>query len=363
MERARINAFTVVMVVVIGKVLLNLPKVANAQSADDDVNSMYKRTLEKYHSEEFDEAIQIAQAIREKYPDEPAGPFGLLTTYQTIMWNYRVRLHESKVDSLLDLSIKLAKKAVKKNRKEAKNYFYLGCAYGFRSILRAQQKKWMDAFKDGSQVLKNFNIAVAHSPEFYDSYYGLGLYKYWLGAKGAMRYLPFAKRNRNQGIEQMRLAIEKGQFLKVNAMYGLMAVFQNEGEYEQALQVSNVLFEMYPNNPTLNYRRGKIFQALEGWPEAIESFQNLHDILMNTKYKSTSYQIECLYQLAQCNYQLENYWETQRLCQNAIILEEYLDFSKELDGPLEKFSEIKDKLHKLNDEVKSIILARSPNQN
>ncbi|MFQ5769697.1 MAG: CDC27 family protein, partial [bacterium] len=270
------------------------------------------------------------------------------------------RLYETKFDSLLNLAIKLSEKAIKRNKKEGRNYFYLGSAYGSRSIYYAQRGKWLAAFKDGAKVLKNFNKAVAYSPDFYDAYYGLGLYKYWLCAKSKLlRFLPFSKDNRREGIEQIKMAIEKGQILNVDAMHGLTAIYYNEGEFEKALQLSDQLYELYPNNPSLLYRRGRIYQKLEKWNEAIKIFEQLYDILKFTKYQSVSYQIECLYHLAKSHYQLENYIETQRFCQEALMLEKFCDFSKELDGPLEKYSAIKDQLHKLNKEVKSIMLTHA----
>ncbi len=342
--------------------LVCAPKFTNtcfAQDTDSELVSMYEQTLDNYQSERFDEAIHMALAIREKYPDEPAGALGLLTTYQTISRNYRVKTFDAKIDSLLDLSVKLAKKAVKRNRKDGKNYFYLGCAYGFRSIERAKQKDWMAAFRDGSQVPKCFKKALAYSPDFYDSYYGLGLFQYWSAAKGAMRYLPFAQKNRNEGIEQMKLVVEKGHFLKPNAKYGLIAAYVNEEEYDKALALSDDLVKVYPNNPTLFYRRGRIFEAMGRWDEAAAAFTRLHEILVAAPYQSISYQMESLFQIAKCEYESKDYYSTQARCSQALVLEKQLDFSRELDGPVESFDDIKSQLHDLQDKVNSLVLTQA----
>ncbi len=332
------------------------------EESDQTFVELYQKAVDKYHREEFDEAIQLANIIRERYPDEPAGAFGLLTAYQTIMRNYRVRIYESKFDSLLNLSVKLAKKAVKNNKKDGRNYFYLGCAYGSRCVFKARRGQWIDAFRDGSQVQKNFKKAVVYSPDFYDSYYGMGLHKYWLSAKSKiLRALPFASDNRKQGIEYIKIAMEKGQFLNVDARYGLSAIYYNEEEFEKALEMSDTLYESFPNNPSLLYRRGRISQKLERWSEAREAFNELDKVLNSATYQSVSYQVEVLYQTAKCQFQLNNILEAQRLCIEAIALEKECDFSKEMDGPLETFSEIKEQLLELTDEVKLIMVSETNN--
>lgn len=343
--------------------LFCLPKNITAQEApkksqdSHPIHTLLQQTLDSFHNERFEDAIKIATRLRQEYPDEPAGAFGLLATYQTINRNYRVRRFDAEVDSLLSLSIELARKAVKRNKKDPENYFYLGSAYGMRCIYHASRRKWLAALRDGSNVLNNFNKAVAYNPEFYDSYYGIGLYKYWLGAKSKMlRALPFSKDKRNEGIRQIKLAIEKGRILKVDAMYGLSAAYFNEHEYRKALELTDRLYKLYPGNPTLLYRRGRILQALEKWQDAKGSFEELYDVLRTTDYQSVSYQVDCLYQAAKCEYHLRNYPETRQRCQDAMILEKFCDFSEERDGPLEKFSEIRKELHELNHEVKTIKL-------
>ena len=148
--------------------------------------------------------------------------------------------------------------------------------------------------------------------------------------------------------------MEKSQFLNVDAKYGLAAIYYNEEEYEKALKMTDILYESFSTNPTLLYRRGRIYQKLERWSEAKEAFGELDKVLNSAKYQSVSYKVELLYQTAKCQFHLNNMLEAQRLCQEAIALEKQCDFSKEMDGPLEKFSEIKEELFELADKVKSI---------
>ncbi len=326
---------------------------------DQNLSSLYEKTVDLYLHERFDEAIALGKQIREEFPENPAGAFGLLSTYQSMKWNYRVRRFDATIDSLIDLSMELSKKAQKKNKKDGTNYFYMGCALGFRTMRSARAGHWMSAFRDGSQAPRYFKKAIVYNPEFYDAYYGLGLQKYWLGAKGAMRYLPFSAGKRKAGIEQMKLTAEKGRFLKINAMYGLMAVYQNEKQYEQALELANTLTEMFPNNPTTHYKQGRLLQQFGEWEKSNQSFEKLQRLLVAAPYQCTSYKVEALYQQARNHYESKNLFQTQRLCDEAMALLEVCDFSGEMDGPMESFSEIKENLLKLNKAVESDLLTDS----
>ncbi len=332
---------------------------AQKTAEQEELYAKFESAMRAGYEERFDDAIRLSEEVRKQYPDEPAGAFGLLTTYDTIQRNYRVKLYDDKIDTLLQLSIDLAEAAYERDKKNGRTYFYLGIAYGFHSMLCAQDGKWMEAFKSGSRVLHNFNRAVAYSPEFYDAYYGLGLYKYWLGAKGAMRYLPFSGDNRKDGIRNMMITAKKGRYLDVSARYGLMNVFHNEKQYEHALNMADSLYKEYSQNPTLNYRRARILQDLGRWQEALRTFEHLEGILETAEHKSLSYKVECFYQQALCNYELSNYLEAQRLCHDALTLEPHVDFSKETNGPLESYEQILDSLHDLNNKVKSLVITEA----
>jgi len=328
--------------------------------SDTVLMSNYEAVIDMYLTEHFDEAMELADKMRQDYPDDPAGVFGLISTYQALRWNYRVRLYETEIDSLIDLCVTLAENVIKKNRRDARGHFYLGCALGFRMMKSANLHKWIAAFRDARQLPKSFKKTLVYDPQFYDAYYGLGLFQYWFGAKGAMRYLPGAKKNRKEGIEEMKLAAEKGRFLKVNALYGLVAAYHNQKDYPAALAVSKKLMQNYPQNPNVRYRRGRLFQETGKWQEAIESFESLWKLLSMAKYISYSYQVDALFQTARSYYATGNLHNAEQLSEKAIGLLNRCDLSKELEGPYDSSGDIKKQLLKLNKQVKKDILAAAP---
>jgi tetratricopeptide (TPR) repeat protein len=314
--------------------------------------SLYEEAVKNSHLENYDEAIRVSTSIREQYPDEPAGVFGFIAVYQSITRNYRTRRFEDELDSLLTLSIELAKESIEKDKRNGRNYFYLGAAYGSRCLFRVREGKWIDALRDGSQVTSNFEKAVRYDPEFYDAYYGIGLFQYWMNAQSSIvRAMPFAKGNRDEGIEHVKIALEKGRFLKTDACFGLLAVYQNEEMNEEALQLAEELYLRFPNNPNLNYRMGCLNALLSRWGEAVTSFSKTLEILKGSEFPCLSYQVECLYHMARCEYQQNNYSNAQAYSTKALALANRCDFTQELDGPLTSYEDVLDSLEDLHEQL------------
>jgi tetratricopeptide (TPR) repeat protein len=232
-------------------------------------------------------------------------------------------------------------------------FFYFAMAYGSRSSRFARQGLWFDAFKDSRKIKKNLKKTLECKPDFYDAYYGLGLYNYWSKVKA--KFLGFFIGNKNKGISQIKLAISKGQFLQPNAMYGLLAIFIHQKQYKEALELSLKMHKKYANNPTLNYRIGRVYLEFNHWERAKTYFLKLFDILSNTEYHSTSFLIDCLFQLAKCEFYATNYQQSLNYCNEALQLEKKCVFSRERNGQYEKYPEIRINIRQLRKKLDKLL--------
>jgi tetratricopeptide (TPR) repeat protein len=310
-----------------------------------EIYRLFQKALDDGHEHRFDEAIAAANIIRAEYPHEPAGVLALITVYQSIMDSYKVRACETTVDSLVALTVTLAKEAIKKDKRNGINYFYLATAHGAGSISHARRGHWLEAFRNGTQIKRNFEMALRYQPEFYDTYYGLGIYNYWLAASS--RVLSLLTSGKEQAIEQVRTAIAKGRFLRTTAMYGLSAIYLNEGRLQASLALCNELLQRYPNNPTLYYRSGRIYQELGEWQSAKRAFDKLSVLLAAATYQSKPYQAECLLRLARCESEIGNGETAAGLYDRAIELEKCFGPDHDAD---DQYEEIKKKVSQLIDD-------------
>ncbi len=306
---------------------------------------LVQQAMETSEQQDFDGALTIARQARTAFPNSPAPVFGLVAIYQTTMDTYRVRAFDTKVDSLLDIAVRLSKQALKHDRRNGRNYFCLAMAYGSRAVRFAQRGEWLKAFRDGSQIKSNLRKAVSYSPDFYDAYYALGAYNYWIAVK--TKVLSVFGNSKREGIDQVEAAVQKGRFLKTNAMYGLSAIYFNEKNYNGCLSVCDKLGSLFPANPTISYRRARVFMKMDQWQLAYKSFERTLRLLEAARFQSVTYQIDCLYHLALCSEKLGKREQAQALSRRALDLERRCDRSRETPGPYDSFDSIKNDLHRL----------------
>lgn len=301
-----------------------------------------------YHQEYFD-AIAMCEEVIEKYPDNPMGYLGQAAVYHIITLNYRVSLFENQFDSLTTLAIKTGEKAIKQYKDDANAYFVLGAAYGFRGLNRIRKGQWFGAFRDGVRGVSNLMKAHEMKKDFYDVYYGLGLYYYWKSAKAkVLMFLRLMKDEREKGIEYLKISIEKGNFSSTEAVFALIEIYYYEDRYEEALEAALSLQKRFANDPTWNYLTAKILDKLNRWEESRKYFKILLNLLEASQYQANSYLAECHYGIARSSFELGDDETARKELQLALELSRLWDKEKEIEGPLLDFDKVLGRMTELN---------------
>ena len=193
---------------------ITLPDVqANSTvSVDDDTfHALIDYGIDLVHAEHYEEALEGCKKLMFYYPESPVGYFYTASLYQIIMRNYRVKTFEPQFERFIDLAVEEGECAVKKDRKDAVSYLYLGGAYGYRALHKIRKHKWFSAFKDGLKSISRLEKAIEAEPTLYDTYYGLGTYHYWRSAKSkTLWFLPFIGDERQKGIDELWQSITIG---------------------------------------------------------------------------------------------------------------------------------------------------------
>ncbi len=224
---------------------------------------------------------------------------------------------------------------------------------------KVRKRDWWGAFQDGCRGISNLKKAIKLDTTLYDAYHGLGTYHYWRGAKaGALRFLPFFKNDKQRGLKETLLAINKGKYTSDEAKFGLVAIYYDCKEYEKALSVNQELYELYATNASCLYMRSRILDQQEKWEEAVEAYQNLLNHLLNSEFRNIGYEIECHYHLAYCHYKLGQFDDALKHVQKSLSLKNQRYTSIEMEGPLEDYNEIVKKAIKLHKKLTNKVVER-----
>ena len=308
---------------------------SSAKESSSNLESLINQGLFLTYSGQYKEAEKTYKRIINLYPKNPAGYYYLAALYQTIMRNYRVRDFEPQFEKFIDLAIKRGKEAMANDRNNAVAYMYFGNARGHRGVHKINQQKFFRGFIDGLKGASCLSKSIELDPTLYDAYYGAGIYHYWRSAKSkAFWFLPFIGDNRQRGIEEIRLSIQKGKHSEIEGKYALVSIYYNEKNYEQAYQLNQQLYQLFPCNPAAMYMKGLIEERQGKWQEAQQTFQQLLSHLLASKYKSLGYQAECHYRIAFSLSKQGQFQKAIKECEIALKLWAQRDASKELDDAL-----------------------------
>ena len=323
--------------------LILVPGAAFSQyiSYSPETDSLIDRGMSLVHNLKYEEAIETFRELINHYPDHPIGYFYVAAVYDLINQNYRITTFEDAYEEAIDRAIEKGEKYLSKQPRDALAHFYLGGAYGFRGLHKVRKRQWLQVFADGYRGLRHLQISLKLRPDLYDAYYGLGLYHYWRSAMaGVLRYLPLISDTRQKGINELRLAIEKGRYVKIECSFALAAVYYNEARYDSALAIYDTLYARFPNDPSAIYMRARTLEKLGRWEEVLELSKHLLDMITSYPHQSIGYQVECHYLIAKALHKLGRDDEARLHLKTALKLAKKRNAKKELEGPLEDFKTI-----------------------
>lgn len=198
---------------------------------------------------DFPDAIAASKSIRDTEPDNPLGYFLLGTIYQSLSEEFRTDVYKDRISENLDSAIEIANRRRDKDPDNPNWSFIAGAAHGYRALLRAFHGGWWGAFRDGLNASKHLQRALKLDSTYYDAYLGLGAYDYYKTVKAkSFLWLPFVSDKREEGIEKIKIAIDKGTLASFNARQSLLRIYWEEGRYQDAITLADSLLAQSPTD-------------------------------------------------------------------------------------------------------------------
>ncbi len=234
--------------------------------------------MDLFYDLRFQQAIQAARDLRERFPEYPAGAFFECVAY------YQLYLledpHQPKTfDQFMALNQKAFEQALTLEPSQpAISHYYQGAALGFQARAYIAQKKYADAIPKARQGVAHLRKALELDPSLIDANFGLGMYYYFLSRVPAAAK-PFAylmvgmKGNRVKGLALLHQVMENGRTARMEAKSVLAAIYGSEREknWTESIRLYRELMKAYPHNPRYRLKLEYCLQRQGLWKEAMDT--------------------------------------------------------------------------------------------
>lgn len=300
-------------------VLVALPALAWGSSISEQFSPILDRGLSVLYQGDYEAAEACFDSFIAVHPDNPAGWFFKAGLYQVRMTDQECDSWAGQYGRALDSAMLMSNRAVAANARDAWARFVRGGTQGYMAAREARSKKYIPALNKGLAAVSDFKKAAELDPGLYDAYLGIGSYHYFrTRAVSILKWLPFIGDNRDKGISQIELAINKGRFTNVMGRNGLVWILIDYEKYNKALSLAEGLEREFPANPFFFWARPEVHWRTKQWAKAAEGYRKLLKLIESRPVFSNYNRVMVRYRLAKSLYESGEYRQASALAQEAL---------------------------------------------
>jgi len=244
---------------------------------------------------------------------------------------YYTAFLDLKRDSLIPLLEHSLEKSFEfslRQRNSREGLFSTALSYGLKAMYYSQEKYWWRALQSGLRSYRSYQRLIHYFPDCFDAYAGLGNFHYWTSR---YQWLPGITDTRNLGIQELKMAIERGEYLNSLAAYNLVWIYYVEGDYLQGLGLTEKILKEHPKNRLFMRAQGDIYFRMENFNEAQIVYENLIKLF---EADQTIDYLQVRLKLAQIYYQRMNFIAARETCQSIIQTPLSTQLQKKLEREL-----------------------------
>ena len=248
-----------------------------AQLPSNPFHSYLRNGIEKAFNLETQNAIAYLQKAVELDRENPTGYAFLalvhLSSYEMSFEPKDREKNQAVMISYIRETLARGKKRIEGNSKDGQAYFAMALAKVALVRLAIMQKHYSALAEESSSAWDYLERAKNEDHRNYDIYYIRGLLHYHLNhLTGITRFLSsllITTGDREKGLQELELASQKGDFLKVMAKAELASAYTNyEKQPSRALPIAQELKKRYPRNYNFSFVLANTLSDLHRFKEA-----------------------------------------------------------------------------------------------
>lgn len=257
--------------------LLPAGEAAAAETQPGQLHAYLRQGIESAFNLDHAGAISSFQKAVELDRESPTGyaflALAQLFSYET---SFDPKEREKSQEAMIRYvgeAVARGEKRVGKNPRDGQAYFALTLAKIVKIRLALMQKSYFTVAQESANAWGYLEKTRAVDPNNYDNYFPMGLLHYHLDhLPGVTRFLSsllITDGDQHKGIQELELAVQKGDLLRELAQAELSSVYINfEKQPAQALAMTLELKERFPRNYNFSFSLANILSDLGRFDEA-----------------------------------------------------------------------------------------------
>ncbi len=198
----------------------------------------------------YREAREVFDRMEQKDPDSLLPSMGRLLSLmvQSLEKEAPKDLLEKEFAAEFPKNQALLRKVERRGELNAWDHFLLGGSLGVRGLYELEHRRYFAAFMHGLKALSHINVVAKLDPEIHDVAFARGMYKYYRSVKTRyLWFLPFVGDQREEGLAEIRQALDAGHYAVPAAKIALVMLSEREKKDAEGIRLGREYLREYPN--------------------------------------------------------------------------------------------------------------------
>ena len=256
--------------------VLFCPSIAPAKTWDPRL----KTALQYCYAGNPAAAVPLIQAYQKEHPRDPNGLFvaAMVEEWQAGLGPQNHRRVYPDLIKIYQQANRLAFHLWEKNPEDVDALVDFGNSYFLLARLYGKNGSKMKAGLTGKKSQKHLEKAMALDPARSDALLPIGAFHYFAGNTPdywkPLKAMFGIKGDKEEGLAELKRALEGEHPYVWNANYALMEIYQNsEKNWREAMKYWKVFADRFPQNPLVNLKYAQILE-LKDKQEAVQAYLN-----------------------------------------------------------------------------------------
>ncbi|MBI3564440.1 MAG: hypothetical protein HY079_04500 [Elusimicrobia bacterium] len=280
-------------------VLLAAPAAAAASSMTPEMDKLIMEGIDSIYRMDFDAADAAAAKAIALNPAYPHPYLGQAAT-DFIRWAYGPKQSDDSLvksfEAKVGRAIVVAEAWLKAHPNDPDALLVLGSGYGISARLALERREYLKGWRHGSRAMSYVRASLKYDPDIYDSYLGLGMFDYYVDT--IPRFAGWLAKvmlggNRARGLQELRLAAEKGHYARTAAQLILVEIDTQDQfgarDPKDAVRLMNDIRSRYPDSSMLHSAHAVSLYEAGDYEEGLRQSEEYLARVSSGRYLAANY--------------------------------------------------------------------------